>query len=112
MIDKSFVNFASSTKNLKPHQFATLVDYLSDQAIDDIGECIFNVIHNHINLTSTKKSKLKRHIKSKCCVRRIKVIGDKKIPISKRRRAIKQEGKGLPLILASVIPFIASLFRK
>lgn len=112
MIDKSFIDFASSTKHLRPHQFANLVDYLSDKAIDDIGECIFNVIHNHINLTSAKKSRLKIHIKTKCCVRRIKLIGNRRIPLSKRRNAIKQEGKGLPLILASVIPFIASLFRR
>lgn len=112
MINKSFIDFASSTKHLKPHQFSSIVNYLSDQAIDEIGECVFNIIENNIDIPAAKKYKLKSHIKKKCCVRRIRVIGNRKIPLSKRRRAIKQEGKGLPLLLASIIPFIASLFRK
>jgi hypothetical protein len=37
---------------------------------------------------------------------------NKKLPLSKRRTALKQEGRGLPFLLASAIPFITSLFMR
>jgi hypothetical protein len=43
-------------------------------------------------------------------VHRLNKISKKSHPISKRRKALQQEGKGLPLLLASAIPFLIDLF--
>lgn len=112
MIDKKLHDFIAVLSKLKPDQFEALIDNLTDSAINDIGECVYNAIYTDLNLSHGKKVSLKRHIKKNCCVKKIKVIGSKKVPLSKRKKAIKQSARGLPLILASVIPFIASLFRK
>lgn len=112
MITKNSHNFISVISKLKPDQFEALIDNLSEKAINDIGECVYNAIYTDLHLSSKKKSYLKRHIKKNCCVKKIKTITTKTAPLSKRRMALKQSGKGLPLILASVIPFIASLFRR
>jgi len=37
---------------------------------------------------------------------------NKRIPLSKRKTALAQEGRGLPFLLASAIPFLTSLFAK
>jgi len=112
MIDQSLHDFIAVISKLKPNQFEALIDNLTDKAIDNIGECVYNAIYTDLNLPNRKKLALKRHIKKNCCVKRIKMISSKKIPLSKRKKALKQSGRGLPLILASVIPFIASLFKK
>ena len=112
MIDKNFQEFIAVVSKMKPNQFEALIDNLTDKAIDNIGECVYNAIYTDLNLSKQKKVSLKRLIKKNCCVKKIKLISSKNIPLSKRKKALKQSGKGLPLILASVIPFIASLFKK
>lgn len=110
MIDRNFVSFLKLCQRLKANELESLVDHLSDKSIDSICECVFNVVNTDLKLPKQKCAKLKHHIKTKCNVKRIKLIGNKKNSVSKRRSAIKQEGKGLGMILASVIPFLTSLF--
>ena len=110
MIDRNFLPLLKLCQRLKPGEFESLVDHLSDKSIDNICECVFNVVNTDLKLPKRKCATLKRHIKTKCNVKRIKLIGNKKSSVSKRRSAIKQEGRGIPLILASVIPFLTSLF--
>lgn len=110
MIERNFIPFLKLCQRLKANDFESLVDHLSDKSIDSICECVFNVVNTDLKLPRHKCTRLKRHIKTRCNVKRIKLIGNKKQSVSKRRSAIKQEGKGLGLILASVIPFLTSLF--
>ena len=109
-INKDFVNFLKFTKSLKKGEFEHLIDYLSDNSIDHICECVYNVINTDLKMNVKKVRKLKTHIRKNMNSKRLKVIANKKIPLLKRRRSIKQEGRGLPLLLASVIPFLANLF--
>jgi len=110
MISRNFVQFLQICQRLKGNEFEALIDHLNDQSIDNICECVFNVINTDLKIPKHKRAKLRHHIKTKCNVNRIKFIGNKKKSLSKRRSAIKQEGKGLGMILASVIPFLTSLF--
>lgn len=112
MIDKSVLHLLKLVKKLKKDEFSYFIEHLNDKSIDNICECVYNVVNTDIKLTKKKRNQLKKHIKSNCCISRIKRISSKKIPVHKRRQALKQEGKGLPLILASVIPFVASLLGK
>jgi len=110
MIRKDFVSFLKFVKTLKKGEFEHLVDQLNDSSIDCICECVYNIIHTDLNMNKRKLKKLKSHITNNMSSRRLKTIANKNIPLLKRRRALKQEGRGLPLLLASVIPFLANLF--
>lgn len=109
-ISKDFVHFLRFTKTLKKGEFEHLVDYLSDNSIDHICECVYNVINTDLKINPRKLRKLKSHVKKNMSAKRLKIISNKKAPLLKRRKAIKQEGRGLPFLLASVIPFLANLF--
>lgn len=111
--DKSLLTLLKICSKLKPDQLESVFDTISDNTIDKLCECVFNVIHSeHVcaKLPKGKVTKLKKHIKANCNVKNIKRITDRKVSISKRRKLMKQEGKGLGLILSSVIPFLTSLF--
>jgi hypothetical protein len=95
---------------LKPEDISPLIDVLPDEATEIICECVYNVLHTDIKLSPKKKSHLKKFIKSNCNIHRLEKISKKSIHVSKRRKALKQEGKGLPLLLGVAIPFLMDLF--
>jgi hypothetical protein len=106
---KKYLPLLNILKKLKPKDVSDLVEFLSDDAIDNICECVYNVIHTDLNLPSRKKSKLRNFIKSNCSIHRLNKITSKKEALFKRRKALQQEGKGLPMILATAIPFLVDL---
>lgn len=111
--DKSLIGLLKVCEKLPADQLESLLDNISDTSIDKLCECVYNVIHSeHVcaKLPKGRIGKLRRHIKNNCNVKNIKRITNKKVSISKRRKLMKQEGKGLGMILASVIPFLTSLF--
>ena len=96
---------------LKGEDFKTMIDTLNDDTVDNVCECVYNLIYNPtLKMGSRKKNHIRKFIKSKCSIHKLKTIADKKQPIFKRRQIMKQEGKGLPFLLASAIPFLISLF--
>ena len=95
---------------LKSEDIIPLLDVLPDEATEIICECVYNVLHTDLKLSSKKKSHLKKFIKSNCNIHRLEKISKKSQPIFKRRKALKQEGKGLPLLLGAAIPFLVDLF--
>lgn len=90
--------------------FSKFINKADDDLINDLCECVFNVINTDLKFKKKKKTCLKQHIHKNCSKVRLKKIMNKKIPLSKRRAALKQEGRGLPFLLASAIPFLTSLF--
>jgi hypothetical protein len=106
---KKYIPLLNVLKKLNPKEMEGILDFLNDDAIDNICECVYNVIHTDLSLPNKKKSKLKNFIKSNCSVHRLNKISSKKENIFKRRKALKQEGKGLPMILATAIPFLVDL---
>jgi hypothetical protein len=96
--------------SMKPEDLQVILDVLPDDATEIICECVYNVLNTDIKLSPKKKSHLRKFIKSNCSVHRLAKISKKSHPISKRRKALKQEGKGLPLLLGAAIPFLMDLF--
>jgi hypothetical protein len=99
-------------KKLSGEDLNSFLDHLNDTSIDNVCECIFNVVNTDLKLSKAKRLKLRNHVKKNCCLSNIKRITNRKVPIYKRRKALQMEGRGLPLILASVIPFLTSLFTR
>jgi len=106
---KKYIPLLNILKKLKPTEISGIIDFLNDDAVDNICECVYNVIHTDLNLPKQKKNKLKNFIKANCSIHRINKIASKKENLFKRRKALKQEGKGLPMILATAIPFLIDL---
>lgn len=102
-------NIIHLLKLIQKQNNPNVFDFLNDEAIDCICECVFNVLYTDLKLPSYKKNKLKKFLKHNCSVHRLKKIASKKVPINKRRKALKMEGRGLGLILASAIPFLTNL---
>ena len=107
---KKYFPLLNVLRKLDANEVSHVMDFLTDDAIDHVCECVYNVLHTDLSLSGPKKARLRKFIKSNCSVHRLKKISKKTLPVSKRRKALKQEGKGLGMILASVIPFLANLF--
>ena len=110
MIENKHIPLINVLSKMKPEDFKTILDVLPDEATEIICECVFNVLNTDMKLTPKKKSHLRKFIKSNCSIHRLSKISKKAIPINKRKKALKQEGKGLPLILGAAIPFLMDLF--
>ena len=109
---KEFLPLLEVLRKLKSDDVPKIMDHLHDRCINHICECYYNVIHTDLKMSAKKRNKLRNHIKTNCKMHRLKTICSKSTPVFKRRKALKQEGKGLPLILSAAIPFLASLLFK
>lgn len=89
-----------------------IIKHLDDESIDDICECVFNIIYTDLKLSNKKRSALKTKLHKHCCVKNLKRISNKKLSTSRRRKALMQEGEGIGLILSTVIPLLTKLFWK
>ena len=112
MISKNSSKLLRQIKKMSSKEFSKFINKADDDTINDLCECIYNVINTDLRFNKRKKTCLKNHIHKNCSKIRLRKIMNKKIPLSKRRSALKQEGRGLPFLLASVIPFLTSLFAK
>lgn len=90
--------------NLKHH----ILKHLDDNSIDDICECLYNVVFTDLNLNKKKREFLRNHIKKS--LPNIKHITNKNVSVSKRRQALTQHGSGLGIILSTVLPLLSKLF--
>lgn len=106
------LNLLKNLKKIPGKELPNFISSLSDESIDNICECVYNVIHTDLNLNPNTKKALKRKIHKCCKISRLKKISNKNISISKRKEALKQEGKGLPILLAAAIPFLTNLLSK
>lgn len=104
---EKFKLYQSLTKvpdDLKKH----IIKHLDDNSINDICECLYNVIFNDLKLTQKKKNILRNHIKK--TMPNIKKLTNPNVSVSKRRKALSQHGNGLGFILSTVLPFLTKLF--
>jgi hypothetical protein len=110
MISNKDLPLIKVLSKLKAEDITPLLDVLPNEATEIICECVYNVLHTDLKLSAKKKSHLKKFIKANCNAHRLEKIAKKSVAISKRKKALKQEGKGLPLLLGAAIPFLMDLF--
>ena len=106
---KQYLDLLQVLKKIKAEDRAKIVPYLKTEAIEFIGECTHNVLFTDLGLKN--KSYLKKCLKSQCNVKRLKSISNKNTPLDKKIAALKQEGKGIGLILSVALPFLLNLIR-
>lgn len=108
-IAKDKMALYQSLHKLKPNILSDVIQHLDDKSVDNLCECVYNVIHTDLSLAPKVKNKLRKHLKNKCSKKNLSIITTKKHPVSKRRKALSQEGTGIGLILGTVIPYLAKL---
>lgn len=104
--------FYTKLKKIPRKSFKHIIEHLDDDAIDLICECVYNVLYNDLNLSKIKREKLKNQLHTHCCLKNLKMISNSKVAVSKRRKAVLQEGEGIGLILSAILPFLTKLFIK
>ncbi|KAI8511990.1 hypothetical protein Bbelb_110900 [Branchiostoma belcheri] len=72
--------------------------------LKSICDCSHNVLKGNIRLTPGQRKGLSRHKNT------LRQLGDKKIPLAKKRRTLIQKGGFLSLLLSPIISAITSLF--
>ena len=92
-----------------------LLPYLDDESLHTLGEFIYNIIHQRIDLGPQQEIKVKNILeKDKNFYR--KLIDEKtKNPLGYFRKSLKfhpQIGNGIVSLIAALAPLVASLFIK
>lgn len=96
-------------QKLKPDVLKEVIQHLDDNSVDSLCECVYNVIYSDMSMSQKTKKMLRKKLKKTCSVQNLKNISSKKVSVSKRRQALSQEGAGIGLILATVVPWLANL---
>lgn len=100
---KKYLDLLSALKKISQTERDKIVPYLKDEAVEFICECFHNVIYTDLKLKNRKS--LGKKLKSSCSVHRLKVISSKNKSLNVKRKALKQEGTGLGLILSAAVHF-------
>jgi hypothetical protein len=105
---KKYLNLIKIVNKLKPEERSQIVPYLKTDCVEFLCECVHNVLYTDIGIKN--KNKIKQKLKNQCSVHRLKTIASKSKSIAAKTSALKQEGKGLGLILSAALPFLMNLF--
>jgi hypothetical protein len=108
---KNLIPILKAISKMNVTDFCHSLNNLNDSSVDGICECVYNVIFNDLKLSPRKRNALKKHLKTKCSIEDIKKITSKSHPISKRRKLLKQQGAGLPMLLMTAVPFLIDLVK-
>ena len=106
---KEKFKFYKVLQKLKPDMLKDVIQHLDDNSVDALCECVYNVIYSDMSMSPKTKKMLRKKLKKTCSLQNLKNISSKKVSVSKRRQALSQEGSGIGLILATVVPWLANL---
>jgi|YelNatPaOPRAMG01_1025707.scaffolds.fasta_scaffold25135_6 CHAD domain-containing protein len=110
-VKKDLLLFKSLHK-LPTESLKHILQHMDDESVDKICECVYNVLKTKIKFSSKKRKQLVKNIHEHCCLKNLKTIENRKVSVSKRRKALVQEGKGIGLILSAIVPLLTRLFMK
>jgi hypothetical protein len=102
-----YSNLLKLIKKSKSDDRNVILEHLNDDSIDFICEVIYNVINGKIRLTKHQTNKLRNKLREdKKCFR---YLSKKGVKTKRRRKLIKQNGRGIGAILSIVLPIILEL---
>ena len=87
----------NALKKCPPNARCQLMNFLNSQGIQVLSESIFNVLFNEAPLTKSQKSKLKKQCSNDKSL--LKQISRRRGSFKKKRKLLKQTGKGLATLL-------------
>lgn len=80
-----------------------LIKKFPQSCIHCISECCLNTLKGNVPLSSTQKKQLSRHKHT------IRLLADKQIPISKKRKVLVQKGGFLNILIPAALSVLTSL---
>lgn len=102
-------NLYKALKSVKPDVLGEIIQHLDNNSVHALCECVYNVLHTDMSLSTKTKQMLRKKLKRHCNEKNLKSITSKNVSLSKRKKALQQEGTGIGLILSTVVPFLANL---
>jgi len=81
-----YYKLLKAIKDINDKDRNLIIQHLDDQAIDDVCECVFNVIYTDLDLSKQTQNKIRHFIRNNCSKNRLKLICNKQAPISKRKK--------------------------
>ena len=104
---KKYLNLVKIVSKLKPEERSHIIPYLKTDSVEFLCECVHNVLYTDIGIKN--KNKIKQKLKNQCSVHRLKTIASKSKSVAAKTEALRQEGKGLGVILSAALPFLINL---
>jgi hypothetical protein len=90
-------------KNASPKLRKAFISNCSKDLLNNISECVLNVLNGNIKLSHCSRRKLKKPKSS------LRALVNKGLPLSAKKRVINQHGGLLLHLLTAVLPTLASL---
>jgi len=106
MLDKSTAALYTSLSKLKPPDLQHLINHVDEGCINKICEGVYNIIHTDLGLSKKKKNNLRKQLKNSKTLKNLKLLTKKKTNISRKRKALIQEGQGVHSILSALAPIV------
>ena len=109
-LNKKTFRLISSLSKLGDSEQQVVVKYLNRDGREALYECVANCIYGTNTIPKLKQAELKETLGKKRKV--YKYLAKPKNNPIRKKKLLSQTGGGLPLILATVLPFLATLFSK
>ena len=62
-LSKEKLKLYQSLQKMKPDVLSEIMQHLDDNSINDLCECVYNVIHTDLSLSPKVKQRLRNHLK-------------------------------------------------
>jgi len=93
-------------KKAKPKERKELFKIVNQDLVTCIGECALNVCNGCVKLSAKQKKALKKHQKS------LRILGDKKTSVKKKREVLVQSGGFVPALLGPVLAIAGTILAE
>lgn len=100
----------SGLKRLKEDELKTILNYMNDSGIDELCECVYNLLYKNTNIKPKQFKKIISHIEKHRG--RYTTICKKNKNFDKKRKLLIQDGKGIGMLIATAVPFIIDLISR
>ena len=90
-------------KNARPKLRKAIISNCTKDLLNNISECVLNVLNGNIQLSNCAKRKLKKRKSN------LRSLVDKRLPLTAKKRSILQRGGFLLPLLIGVLPTLVSL---
>lgn len=93
----SFLSILKLFRKLKTDEVEALIEHLTDNTVDSICECVFNVLNTDLKFSKRRTAYLKRHIKKNVMYIELKQFQIRRYQYLRDEKLLNRKGKGLVL---------------
>ena len=98
--------FLQALSRMSDAERVSALEFINDDGLAVLQQCIYNCIYNQ-NIPKKRRAEIRRSLGKEG--KKYEYLATDSKNLLKRRRLLKQTGAGLPIILTTVLPLLASL---